>query len=180
MRYISYMENWKEVAVDARYEVSDMGRVRRITPAHGARVGRILSPQKGGKRGQYRRVALGGTGSCTRAYIHRLVCCAFHGPPPTDRHEVNHINSDPADNRVENLEWVTRGQNMQHAYDNGRKASPTKGSRHYLAKLTEDDVCEIRRAYAAGDSNQRELGEAYGILQTTVSRIVLRRSWKHI
>jgi hypothetical protein len=46
--------------------------------------------------------------------IHRLVCHAFHGPPPSDQHtDVRHLNGDKADNRAENLAWGTRSENMQ-------------------------------------------------------------------
>ena len=46
--------------------------------------------------------------------VHRLVCHAFHGPPPSDQHtDVRHLNGDKADNRAENLAWGTRSENMQ-------------------------------------------------------------------
>ena len=44
--------------------------------------------------------------------IHRIVCCAFHGRPPTDHHVVDHIDTNRANNRPENLRWVTRLENV--------------------------------------------------------------------
>ena len=43
--------------------------------------------------------------------VHRIVCVAFHGPPPTDQHVVDHIDTNRANNRPENLRWLTRLEN---------------------------------------------------------------------
>ncbi len=43
--------------------------------------------------------------------IHRIVCTAFNGPPPTDQHVVDHIDTNRANNRPENLRWLTRLEN---------------------------------------------------------------------
>lgn len=57
-------------------------------------------------------------GKYKRVLIHRLVAVAFI-PNPSEKAEVNHINGNKLDNRVENLEWVSREENIRHAYDNG-------------------------------------------------------------
>ena len=44
--------------------------------------------------------------------IHRLVCEAFHGPPPFDGAVVMHIDDDPANNTPENLKWATQKENL--------------------------------------------------------------------
>jgi DNA-binding transcriptional regulator LsrR (DeoR family) len=48
------------------------------------------------------------------------------------------------------------------------------------AKLTEDDVLEIRRLYAVGDCTQGELAERFDVAQATIHRVVRRRNWRNI
>ncbi|WP_222869379.1 hypothetical protein ROLI_012190 [Roseobacter fucihabitans] len=43
--------------------------------------------------------------------IHRIVCSAFNGPPPSDKHVVDHIDTNRANNRPEKLRWLTRLEN---------------------------------------------------------------------
>jgi len=63
------------------------------------------------------------------------------------------------------------------AYDYDLRHKP--GEKNGCAKLTEDDVREIRRRYAGGET-QAALGREYGVGQTTISWIVNRKHWRHI
>lgn len=105
-------EEWKPVRVggmDWRYWVSNMGRVRN-------RHGRILRPQRRGQRkGNYHCVTLCDDGLQLRIDVHRLVALHFVANPE-GKPEVNHMNLDHYDNRAENLEWCTRGENERHKY----------------------------------------------------------------
>ena len=71
---------------------------------------------------------------CVRAHgghhaLHRLVALTFIGPPPTPDAIVNHIDGKVENYKVANLEWMTQGQNVQHAWDNGlRKGGPKNGT----------------------------------------------------
>ena len=102
---------WKPTYIyGEQYEVNNIGEVRnRITK-------NILMSQKDNKG--YLRVRMSLHDRKATAKIHRLVAIAFI-PNPENKTQVNHINCDKEDNRVENLEWVTNGENQIHAYKNG-------------------------------------------------------------
>jgi hypothetical protein len=129
-------EKWLPVAgYEGRYEVSDLGRVRRVAGGPGARAGRILRRLRAG-RGYYQVFLGGGTGSRPRPHkIHKLVAEAFHGPRPEGRH-INHKDADKRNNAAENLEYVSHGENAEHAARNGLNAA---------AKLTPESVRRIRK-----------------------------------
>ena len=173
-------EEWKDVVgLEGIYQVSNIGRIKRVGRAHGARPGHILTPTKGGTDGKYLKVILGKLWG--KYYVHRLVAHTFLAPPPTEAYEVNHLNGDTHDNRACNLQWVTRSENNLHSYHQlGRVAVVPIGEGQWNSKLTEDDVREIRLLWATGKYYQRELAKQFGVLQTTISRIVRRDSWKHI
>ena len=59
-------------------------------------------------------------------YIHRIVATLFI-PNPNNLPEVNHKDSNPQNNCVENLEWVTRKENLEYAYYFGHKTRDSKG-----------------------------------------------------
>lgn len=94
----------------SNYEVSSCGTViRRVWRKHT----RTLKPQK--CRLGYLRVCLNNdNGKRQNIGLHRLVAFA-HIPNPKGRNEVNHIDANKENNSIENLEWVTRRQNIDHA-----------------------------------------------------------------
>lgn len=108
-------------------------------------------------------------------YVHRLVCMAFHGEQPSPSHEVAHANGDKIDNRPSNLRWATRLENMADQRAHGR--API-GARNGRAKLTEQQVAEIRKWYTRGGISQRMLADEYGVSESLVCYIIRGERWR--
>jgi hypothetical protein len=106
-------EIWKDVPGWALYEVSNLGNVRRKPVV--MKPGKIPSG--------HLTVALShGKGNPRSMYVHRLVALAFLDNPDKKR-LVNHIDGNPKNNNLDNLEWATHSENNLHAYrSNGRIA----------------------------------------------------------
>jgi hypothetical protein len=110
--------------------------------------------------------------------IHRLIIRAFKGPPPEEKYQAAHDNGNPQDNRIENLIWKSPLENIRDKYRHGRIGHVFGEQLNH--KLTEEQVLEIRRRYAAGGVQQWRLAKEFGLHQVTVSEIVTRKIWPHI
>lgn len=171
-------ERWVPVVGNARYEISDQGRVRRVASARGARVGRIL--KKRFDCHGYSIVSLfrGGARSESQERVHRLVCSAFLRPP-LHKEDTNHKNGIKADNRLENLEWCTRSQNVLHAYATGlQPPRDLRGENNPRAKLTSESVLSIRERVRLGE-RQTDLAREHGVTKQTISMLVRGHTWTH-
>ena len=90
-------------------------------------------------------------------------------PPPPERPFVLHHCDDPPCCNPKHLYSGTAAENTADAKLKGRLAH----------RLTEKDVHEIRRRAASGES-MRALGRTFNVSKSTISLIVLRRTWAHI
>ena len=144
-------EMWKPIPFyEELYEASSLGRVRSIdgkvtyTKKHGARIwrGRILKNKTKVVSNQMGyRVTLWNNGSHKDWLVARLVCITFYGVPKNfdlratgQRMTVNHIDGNRLNNKVENLEWLTLKENIQHAFSSGLMA--TNYRTHVFLKST--------------------------------------------
>ena len=103
----------------------------------------LASQIRVGRNKRYLVVTAQVDGKQKHFYVHRLIATAFI-PNPDKKTEVNHIDGNPLNNRVENLEWCTRSENAQHAYRTGlinpySNAAPC--SRCGYPTNAEDHIC---------------------------------------
>lgn len=124
---------------------------------------------------------------------HRFAYELEVGPIP-EGHIVCHACDVPACVRPDHLFLGTNADNNRDMREKGRQrhlagedhwtrkipSRAARGDRMAAAKLTDDQVREMRARYAAGGVSQQALAGAFGIHQTIVSRIVRRKAWRHI
>lgn len=106
--------------------------------------------------------------------VHRLVCEADHGPPPSPDHESAHSCGRGHAGCVSrlHLSWKTKADN---AADKKVHGTHRRGETQNGAKLTKSDVLAIRAMQ--GQLRQRELASKFGISDTTVRNIQIRKTW---
>lgn len=150
--------------------------------------GRVLSKKRGPLRElkfslgskKYPKVGLFKNNKMKNLTVHSLVAKTFI-PNPFSLKEINHKDGNKLNSSVENLEWVTREQNEQHAWQNGLKTA-IKGENHYAAKLKEKDVVWIFENHIkfGGTMSSVEIAKKFNVMRETIKDIAKGRNWKHI
>lgn len=110
-----------------------------------------------------------------KVYIHHAVLLAWVGPRPPET-EGRHLNDDKTNNHYTNLAWGTRQDNVNDKVANGRQPH---GETSVTAKLSEEQVIEIRHKYSKGVSC-RDIGNEYGVSHHQVLKIIHGKNWKHL
>ncbi len=161
------MRRWRDVRAYPGYMVSDDGQVwgprkllKGVLNPDGYPVVRLYKDRKG------------------RFFkVHQLVLLAFNGLRPSGM-EARHLNGVKTDNRVENLRWGTRQENMADRERHGVVSHGRERSMQcaHLRKLCEEDVLAIR------DSTESTyvLGRRFGVSPVAIGHIKRRRTWKWV
>lgn len=162
-------EIWKDIpGYEGRYQASTMGRIRSLDRMvrgvchftgkefYRKVKGQILRPGRFCKCGHV-SVVLGH--GAIGSPVHQLVMKTFVGEPPEGM-EVLHENGDPTDNRLENLRYGTRTENILDVFRQGKA----------WRKLSVDDVQAIRFGFYCGISGV-ELSKMFGVSQSIISAI---------
>lgn len=187
-------EIWKNIKdFEGYYQVSNIGRVKRLKTSvvrdgveykYKERVFIVHNDSRG-----YPQVVLNFNKKRT-ARVHRLVAETFLELPSDelvaecveagiDYVPVNHLDENPCNPSVFNLEWCSLTRN--NTYGNGfinRKRN--RGSSSYSSILVEKDVLEIVELLKGGQISQEKLAVMYGVKQITISNIWTGRSWSHL
>jgi len=124
----------------------------------------------------YYKVSLCNDSKSKSFYIHSLVAKSFI-LNLNNKPQVNHINGIKTDNIINNLEWCTAKENIQHAHDKGL-IKTSKGESRDFSKLKESDVLEIRRI--GRRNTQLEMAIKYNVNQSLISLVLNNKIWKHI
>lgn len=165
-------ETWKIIKDFPDYAVSDQGRVKRITAKQRTHPGKILKPNNSRR---YLNVCLCKNKKRHMQTIHSLVLEAFHCPRPKGL-ECNHDNGIKTDNKITNLEWVTKKENNIHRIE----VLGQKGEKSNYHKLTEKQVKEIRQRYIPREMGFSKLAKIYHVDKKSILNIIYRKTWKHL
>jgi len=176
-------EIWKDViGYEGIYKVDVTGKVKTIprkvrwgTEGKGIKTTKeILLKPYIGKDG-YWYYLLTKNNKHTHLSVHRIIAIHFI-PNPENKREVNHIDLNKVNNRIENLEWTTPKENIQHSIRMGSNTQCLPGINNPAAKLTNEQVLEIRRA----SGTQERIALGYNISRSCVGLIKRRERWAHI
>lgn len=173
-------ELWKPIPeFEGIYSVSNLGRIRSEARTIQKSTGPCKLREKArksilGKDG-YRRVSLRRDNKTFTFLVHRPVLLSFRGKP-VDNYEGCHLDGNSENNCLDNLIWAPHSENEKHKIKNG---TTNHGSNHYLSKLTESKVKEIKVSLAQGVSQQK-LGDSYGVDRRVINQIATGKTWKHV
>ena len=149
-------EVWKDVVgYEGLYQVSTIGRIKSTINGYERISVGVLDKSTG-----YKRFSLHKEGKTKKVYIHRLVAESFI-PNFYNKPEVDHINTVRIDNRVENLRWVTRKENMNNhlSLEHLRISFTGENSPHYGRKRSEETKMKISEALKSSPLNHGRIGK---------------------
>ena len=165
-------EIWKEIEkLDGYYEVSNLGRIRNKKTLHiksivfdgyYCKFGYDYSINNVRKKGWYR--------------VHKAVAETFI-PNYENKPTINHKDGNKFRNDVDNLEWATYKEQMQHA---SNVLNKNCGENNYNAQYTNEQVREMRRLYEEENFDIKRLKDIFGGNINNIRKIVRYERWKNI
>jgi len=171
------IEEWRDIpGYEGLYKISSIGRLKSVdrVSSIGKQVKGIIRKLAYNKKG-YLMTSLCKNGVSTTKTIHRMVAKAFI-PNPNNLPQINHKNGIKTDNGVDNLEWCTNLENMQHAFSTGLKEGLT-GENNGRAILSQEEVDYIKTKYNNGEK-AKEIAKELNLKLSMVRYILNDGGWK--
>lgn len=168
-------EEWRPVVgFEGLYEVSDQGRVKSLSKLTGRgylRPEMILKLSKMPKG--YLAAQLRKDSKNYKIRVHTLVLTSFVGPRPADQ-ECRHLDGDPTNNRLDNLVWGTRAENMddRNYHNQGKFTSSFRGVWYVprLKKWTSQISTKRVRTHLGYFDTEEEAAKAYGAAREVIEQ----------
>lgn len=178
------IEEWKPIGgYENKYHVSNFGNIKFLekTVICGWNQVKQFYPERVSKgyisHSGYYVVKLCKDGVCIRRQVHQLVMEAFVSNPENKPH-INHIDAVKTNNHVSNLEWCTPNENVQHAKMMGLYENNPRGEDIQQHVLNESEVRQIKKI--GRSVPQRKIAKMYNVNQSTIFRILIGKTWKHV
>ena len=111
------IETWKIIEEYPNYMISNLGNIKSLNYKRTGKE-QLLKQNINGRGYCYVNISI--NNKYKNILIHREVAKAFI-PTNNEKLDINHKDGNKQNNCVDNLEWCTRSQNIQHAFDNGLK-----------------------------------------------------------
>ncbi len=171
-------ENWQPLNFEGltkeqKFEISNLGRVRRTHKRTGDWQYITGSNCKGYRIFSFRAADRGK--QITKS-LHRLVAENFIEQPSRKHKHVVHVDFIKHHNAADNLIWVTKDDMIEH-----QKTNPNyKRGMVYNSKLNIEQVKEIKTALLNDDVVYAKVARKYGITQTQLNRIRKGENWAHV
>lgn len=165
------LEEWKDIKdYKGKYQISNLGRIkslrRKVVQSNSYEYvikEKILKQSK--NTNGYLSITLNNNGK-KRFSVHRLVGTHFLNNPE-NKEQINHINGVKTDNRIGNLEWVTKSENQIHAYKSGLA--------FVKKKFSKKDAINIRLEYKKSKTTYNKLAKKYNTSRKTIFNIIKKR-----
>lgn len=175
----SAIEEWRDIPdYEGLYQISNHGRFRGM-PRNDAINRRLperyIQPNK--RTDGYYTIHLWRGGKRQQKKMHVLVMLVFVGQRPEGAH-INHIDGNPSNNRLDNLEYCSPSDNTLHGFRIGTHV-PARGEKHGRSRYTNDMVREMRVLYKGGASSG-EIAKKFNVSRSGVYRVVMYDTWKHL
>ena len=165
--------NTKRLYIDGKptkYLINELGQI------YSEHTNKFLKPYPNPQG--YMLVDIHGDGINRTFQVHRLVALTFI-PNPDKLETVNHKDGNKKNNAVTNLEWMTRLDNVRHAWDTGL-AKPRYGTDNPANVYTEEQIHAVCQLIEVGELSNVRIAKLCNVNVTLIRDIKFRNKWTRI